>query len=317
MNEHEHSNHGGCCHVSRRSFMKKTAGAAVLGAALLSQTKKVKGAPRPGWQPSVIGPGGRYVPKINVAFVRRKSDYGMSWPGAIYDGEAAQKRYIHQIETTAKELGVSVDMRSAPIYSLEEGEQWIKEAQGQRADGLFLVVHDRQQHSWPTAHNAINSGIPTVIFSPVGTSFTVNTGPADALNKGLICSTDDFSQALYGMKMLKAGAKLRETKVVVLKGEERRNDEVKHFGTKLIYVPAGDFLDEYNRIPMTGEIKQMADEYIRDATQMMGTTKQDVLNGIKSYTVARNILEREKADAITMDCLGALGKSKISLPCIS
>ncbi|MFC1558228.1 hypothetical protein ACFL40_02615 [candidate division KSB1 bacterium] len=241
----------------------------------------------------------------------------MRWPGAVYDGEAAQKRYIHQIETTAKELGVSINIRSTPIHSLEEGEKWINEAQGQRSDGLFLVVHDRQEHSWPTAMNAIKSGIPTVVYSPVGTAFTVNTSPADALNKGLICSTDDFSQALYGMKMLKAGTKLRETKVVVLKGKERRNDEVKHFGTKLAYVPAGDFLDEYNRIPMTGEIKQMADDYIRDAAQMMGTTKQDVLNGIKSYTVAKNILEREKADAITMDCLGALGKSKISLPCIS
>ena len=35
MSEHDHSGHGGCCHVSRRSFMKKTARAAVLGAALL------------------------------------------------------------------------------------------------------------------------------------------------------------------------------------------------------------------------------------------------------------------------------------------
>ncbi|MFC1558227.1 twin-arginine translocation signal domain-containing protein [candidate division KSB1 bacterium] len=63
MSEANHSDHSGCCHVSRRSFMKKTAGAAVLGAALLSQTKKVKGAPRPGWQPSVIGPGGGVCPE--------------------------------------------------------------------------------------------------------------------------------------------------------------------------------------------------------------------------------------------------------------
>ena len=50
---------------------------------------------------------------------------------------------------------------------------------------------------------------------------------------------------------------------------------------------------------------------------MTGATKVDLVNGIKSYVVARNLLEREEADAITMDCLGALGKTAVSLPCIA
>jgi L-fucose isomerase-like protein len=33
--------------------------------------------------------------------------------------------------------------------------------------------------------------------------------------------------------------------------------------------------------------------------------------------VARQILEREEGDGITMDCLGALGRTKVSLPCIA
>ncbi len=33
--------------------------------------------------------------------------------------------------------------------------------------------------------------------------------------------------------------------------------------------------------------------------------------------MARSLLEREEADAITMDCLGALGRTRISLPCIA
>ncbi|MBM3335416.1 hypothetical protein FJY63_12210 [Candidatus Sumerlaeota bacterium] len=38
---------------------------------------------------------------------------------------------------------------------------------------------------------------------------------------------------------------------------------------------------------------------------------------MKSFAVARNFLEREEADGITMDCLGALGRTKVSLPCIA
>jgi L-fucose isomerase-like protein len=61
----------------------------------------------------------------------------------------------------------------------------------------------------------------------------------------------------------------------------------------------------------------MAAELIRGAKRLFQATEQDVLNGVKSYVVARTLMRREQADAITMDCLGALGKTKVSLPCIA
>jgi hypothetical protein len=69
----------------------------------------------------------------------------------------------------------------------------------------------------------------------------------------------------------------------------------------------------------------MADEYMRRARRRPrsegplrgGATRQDVINGLKSYYVAGKFLEREGGDAITMDCLGALGHLPVSLPCIA
>ena len=37
------------------------------------------------------GPGAKYVPRIFAAAVRRKGEYGLRWPGAVYDGVAALK----------------------------------------------------------------------------------------------------------------------------------------------------------------------------------------------------------------------------------
>jgi len=302
--------------LTRRNFIKGAAGGTLLGVSLLSHTSKTKASSNTRGT-MLEGPASRYVPKIKAAFVRRKEEYGMSWPGAVYNGEAAIRHYHRQIENAGKKYGVNIDIRQIPLYSLEETERWVAEAKAENPDGLFFVLLDRQEHSWPSAFKVLESNIPTVLFSPVGTAFTTNTTRADAMNKGFICSTDDFTQAEFGMKMLKAGAKLRETKVVVLQGKERKNAEIKHFGTKLIYVPAQSFLDEYNNTPVTAEIRQMAEDYVKNAKQMTGSTMQDVLNGIKSYLVAKNIIKREGADAITMDCLGALGKTKVSLPCIA
>lgn len=298
---------------SRRLFLA-TAGGVAFSRILFAQ--KVAG-PVSERRIAPAGPASTYVPTVKAAFVRRKEEYGILWPGAIYDGEAALRKYRAETLAAAKRLGVKLDLRSDPIYSLEEAGQWIEQAAAQKTDGLFLILLDRQRHAWPTAVKAVDSRIPTVVFAPVGAAFTTNTWGLAGRDGVFIASTDDFRQAAYGLKMIRAGAKLREMRFVVLEGKERKDVELKPFGTKLRYVPAGAFLEEYERTPVSEEVKALAQQLIKGATKLTGPTEQDVLNGIKSYVVARRFLEREQADGITMDCLGALGKTKVSLPCIA
>jgi hypothetical protein len=263
------------------------------------------------------GPASKYEPVVRAAFVRRKGPYGLLWPGEIWDGEAARKKIAAQTAAAAKRLGMKIDLRPEPIYSADEADHWIAESAAAKPDGLFVVLLDRQQHAWPTAGKAADSGIPTVVFSPIGTSFTTNTVGVAKKPGVFIASTDDFRQAAYGLKMLRANAKLREMRFIVLRGDERRDTRLQPFGTKLRYIPAKDFLAEYERTPLSAEVKQLGMERIKGATRMAGTTEQDVYNGVKSYIVARSFLEREEGDGITMDCLGAMANSKVSLPCIS
>jgi hypothetical protein len=263
------------------------------------------------------GPASRCVPTINVCFVRRKENYGMRWPGAIYDGEAALKKYTEQILATCKQFRVKLDLRRVPIHSPEEADAWIAKATDARPDGLLVVLLDRQEHAWPTAYKAIDTKIPTVVFSPVGSSFTTNTVSVAKKPGCFICSTDDFNQVKYGIKMLAVGAKLRATRCIVLKGNKRADFEMPHLGMKLRFVPTSIFVEEYAKTPTTEEVLAMAADYMRRARHQVGATKQDVINGVKSYVVARTILEREQGDAITMDCLGAFANTNISLPCIA
>jgi hypothetical protein len=241
----------------------------------------------------------------------------MQWPGQIYDGEAARAKYLQQLTQTAKEYKIKLDLRSEPLHSLAESQAWLDEAKAAQADGLLLVLLDRQQHTWPSAEKAIDTKIPTVIFAPVGAAFTTNTMNPSKKDGCFIASTDDFRQAQYGLKMLHAGAKLRNTRCLVIAGSKRTEKVMPHLGIQLRTIPAQTFLDEYQKTPESREIKAMAAELIRGARGLFQATEQDVLNGIKSYVVARTLLRREQADAITMDCLGALGKTKVSLPCIA
>jgi hypothetical protein len=263
------------------------------------------------------GPASTYTPRLKAAFVRRKGDYGILWPGAVWDGEGALQRLRQQVAAAAKQDGLDVDLRSTPIYSGEEADQWVKEAVAAKPDGLMVLLLDRQQHAWPTAEKAAGTLMPTVVYSPIGTSFTTNTTGLARREGVFIASTDDFRQAAQGMRMVKAGAKLREMRFIVLAGNERKEEELKPFGTKLRFIPAREFLAAYERQAVTDEVRRLAEAWIRGATRVTGATERDVINGVKSYVVARQFLEQEEGDGITMDCLGALGKTKVSLPCIA
>jgi len=303
------------CDCSRRDFISTAGGTLIAGAVLgdfldaLASTADGMVAP--------AGPASKYTPGIKATFVRREGEYGMRWPGQIYDGRAALKNYTRRIESAAEDLGLQVEMRPKPIHSAGEADKWVAGAAAAKPDGLLVILLDRQEHSWPTAAKAAETGLPTVIFSPLGTSFTTNTVTLADRDNVFIASTDDFDQVVYGMKMLRAGAKLREMRFIVLRGNERRDTRLDHLGTRLRYVPAKSFLEEYNRTPLTEEIRNVAAYYIKHAARIDGPGEQDVLNGVKSFVVARSILEREQGDGITMDCLGAVGPTKVSLPCIS
>jgi len=302
---------------SRREFLRGSAGlfaGTVLLPGCLSATKKPMVTENP---IRACGPASKYVPTIKAAFVRRKGDYGIRWPGAVYDGQAARSKYTAQVTEAVKSLNVKLDFRAEPIYSAAEADNWLAEAKSANVDGLLLLLLDRQEHAWPTAAKAVDTGIPTVIFSPVGTSFTTNTIDLADRPGCVIYSTDDFSQAIYGLKMLKGGAKIHRSRCVVIKGAERFDLTMADLGITLRHVPASTFIEEYNLTPDTPEILAMADDYIHRARRRTGATRQDVINGVKSYYVAGKILESQGGDAITMDCLGALGGIKVSLPCIA
>jgi hypothetical protein len=307
-----------CNHnLSRRQFISSSA-ELVAGTVLLGTGGAFAGGPMITRNPiRACGPASKYTPKIKAAFVRRKEEYGMLWPGAVYDGKAAMKMYTDKMMSTAKKLGATFDLRSMPIYSLEEAESWIAQAEQDNVDGLMLVMMDRQKHSWPSAQKVARSKIPSIIYSPLGTSFTTNTIHLADTPGCVVYSTNSFGQAAYGMKMLCAAAKMRKTRCVVIKGKNRSQAPLADTGIQMRVVPANTFIEYYNQTADSKDMLAMAEDYMRRARKVTNATKRDIINGVKSYYVAGRILEDEQADAITMDCLGALGQIKVSLPCIA
>jgi len=290
--------------LSRRQFLIATGGA-TFGAPIFANFLGTFGMAEES-RPGANGRGAKYVPRIKAAFVRRKGD----------DGNAALNEFREKFKSQVSEPGVKVCLRPEPIYSIEEAAGWVSQAKAEKADGLLVVLRDRQGHAWSTVFKAADN-IPTVVFTAAGPGPTSNAINVDKIGGVHICPTREFREVAYGLKMLKAGAKLREMRFIVLSGRERRDEEVAHLGTKLRYLPAKSFVEEYMRTPWTSEVKSIAREYISKARKISGVSQEDLFSGVKSYIVARRILEKEQGDGIAMECSGGFSRTEVGLACIA
>ena len=302
----------GCCggHTSRRQFLGATA------AAILSQplwSRLCQAAEDETGPARMEGPGGRYVPRVQAAFARRSEH--PSWPGILYDSQAATERYSEQLRHAADELGIEVALREETIHSGQEADAWVARAVEQEPDGVLVFALDRQAPAWPTVHKALDAGLTTVVYAPMGTSFIAESG--DAARRGaFVCSATDFADVIYGLRMLRARALLREMRLMVVRGNQRREDRLPFYDTELHYLPESVWREAYDQTEISDSIRRTAEAYQDAATELAGPTTDDLLRAVRCYVSARRLLAQEECDAVTMNCLGAVGVG-MAFPCLA
>jgi hypothetical protein len=263
------------------------------------------------------GPAGRYTPSIKVVFVRRR-EYGMSWPGAVYPGDEARERYVRRLRMEAGKMGIELGLREQPLYDDEETDRWLNEVESDKPDGLLLILQDRHGPAWHAANGAAELGIPTVIFCVIGASFTTNTRNFKDRAGAVIYSAPEFDQAIFGLKMLAALARMRRTRCLVLHGDETYDERLADTGIELRHLPESTYVEAYKGTEVSPAIRALAKEYEERAEALTNAGHQDVVNAARGYAACARIIKEHEGDAITMDCLGMGRRNpEVTLPCLA
>lgn len=124
------------------------------------------------------------------------------------------------------------------------------------------------------------------------------------------------------MRAFKTVRHLRKSKVLVgtaaPAGRKAQTDAFnKHFGTSFQYVTGNEFKDAFQAVPVR-EAQQEAERFSRGALRVLEVKPQEVVDGLRFYLALGNMLKREKANAITIDCFGTLKANTLpGYPCIA
>jgi hypothetical protein len=254
-------------------------------------------------------------PEVRIAacFLEQPRPYWLGWPGTTYDLDGHQKEYSSLLNQSAGRLGVKVGLEPKPIGTEAELTAWINKIKAEPPHALLVMLQHMQCWGWVTQLSK-QTGLPLVVFAPVGTAFTGHVGGACRLPKVHVISSLQWPAVEAGLKMVKAKRMFEETRILHIQGKERNETVVDRLGVKVRAIPRDTFNQEFDKQPATQEVKDMAADFRKKAQKIVEPDENDIVNCIRAYTTAKRLLATEKANALSMDCLGMVAAKLVPTP---
>ena len=262
-------------------------------------------------------------PVIQAVFARPNVErYWMGWPGAAYDIEARQRQYTRILTSAAQKFGVQLDVRDEPLDSDNAVSVYLEKLKKQPPDGLVVTcmcLHYGGSSSWPHVNSiAKNRGnIPTIVFSPMGTSFTQHLQATRNIPGVYTAATQDLDWLEFGIRMLNTIWHMKNTRICIVRGNKTEDKKLNVIGTTLHYIPSKRFLDEFKKVQDSDEVRAMAAYYTKNAKKIVEPTRKDIFTAAKNYFVCRNLMAADNCQGFSMDCLGPVSRRLIQPPCLA
>lgn len=237
-----------------------------------------------------------------------------SWPGSTFDAEGRQAKYMERIRRIERKLGMRILMDEKSLDTAGDVASFIARIKRAETDGLLLIPF-KKGHWGHVTRIVEETQMPSVILASLG---ILLVGHVRQLHHEpgvfLINSLDDLDAVEDGMKMIRTECRMKQGRIVNIRGTEPGETTVAHIGTSVRTIPRARFVDEFARIGATDAVKELAKSYMTGAEKVLQPTKTDIVEAAKTYFTLKRIVEAEGADAVMMDCLPGLKRPHTHVP---
>lgn len=251
--------------------------------------------------------------RVDAAILQQPRPYWLGWPGTTYNLDQHQKEYRGQLATSCQRLGITLHEEDKPIQNEADMTAFVKAVQERKPDGVLVILQHMSGWNWVT-RLAKEAGVPLIVFSPIGTSFTGHVAGISRQQGVYAVSSLKWPAVEDGLRMIRAKRMFEGTRVLWIQGKDRKETLVERLGTKVRAIPRNTFNELFDRMPVSAEVKDVASTFRRQAKRVVEPTWQDSLNSARVYTTAKRLLKDEQANALSMDCLGMVSAKLMPTP---
>jgi hypothetical protein len=256
-------------------------------------------------------------PRIRVVFFRPKVDrYWMGWPGACYDIKAREADYVKIMSDAAKQLNIQLEVDAEPVTDMPGVNALLEQCKQSPPDGIVITVGGLSPNYWPHANRFVaeKGELPTIVFSPMGTSFTDHLQDLRTAKKTFTAATQDLSWLATGMRMFRTIWDMKNTRICIVNGDKTEDRVLDGLGTTLHYIPLKRWVEELKKVELNDEVQAIADSFKKQAEKIVEPKPEDIFNAAKNYVVAKRIMAAENCQGISLNCLGLVHNRQIPCP---
>jgi len=297
--------------INRRKFLQIAAAGSSLclgSSGILVFGANTRGSSR------LVSPGCRGT-KVKVARIYMGTSQGL-WPEPrmdfrkeirFYESEFAKlKDELSDVEFVIDRLITSAD-QVGPLKNI------LKEM-----DGILLIHFNIGVR--PILNEILSVSKPTVVFAvPYSGHGWSSFGALQKQPQGakLECMlTSDYKQLAVAIRPFRAIHHLREAKVlnVTTRSFKSYAESMKSkFGTEIKQIGLEQVVDAYNAVSDSNAKAETA-QWIKGATEVVEPSRADIFKSCKLALAFEDMLDKEEATAMTIDCYGTMWDKTIKLP---
>jgi hypothetical protein len=229
-----------------------------------------------------------------------------SWPGIDYDAEGHQVQYSKELKRISSKLNMDISIKNKSVANNEDAQKILSELESEKPDGLLLIMFYnrslRQADILLKAAEKLN--IPSVFYIGLG----VKHGSVRGYQRPgiyFIQAMDDFEAIESGMRMINTRKLLKQSVLLSFDYKEGRMESVEPFlGITVRPMLVDTYINEFNNM----SIDKKADEFLKKITKEAirldkRLTEKAFKDATKAYFALKNLIEKENADAVAVNCL--------------
>jgi len=243
---------------------------------------------------------------VHVIVVRPKEHKAeITWPGGQVDIVAMQNTFTSALTDAAAQSNVRLDIRSTPMATTDDRDAYLKEVKETPPDGIIVLAMELAM--WGPIIGPLlkdRGDVPTIIYSNMS-SFTGEQQPVRSLSKVLLAATHEVEWLGVAVRMFHTMIRMKHTRIALVADSfaGKTPMTVWPWGPTFQHFSEDRWVEVIKTIDDSQEMQAMADYYVKHAQQVVEPKPKDVLNAAKVYVALRKIMQQEKCQGITCNCL--------------
>ncbi len=253
------------------------------------------------------------VTRIRVVYSAKPKGL-QGWPYYDFESEKRVAEIRGILERLQSRLGFEVEFVGDHLIAKPEDIEKVQMALGSE-DALLVIALSIPAFGYYKLVS--QEDIPVISFIDLFGGFVMPVP-----KRGIGLSTSDFDEIGQALKVIDTVRRLRETKILYFRDTGGVNEEYidrakAKLGVTIQRMNHNDLMEAYQAVEEK-QAEEIADRWIEGAEKVVEPSREDIIKSARMYLGLKALMEREGAQAATIDCLGMVYRGLLpAYPCLA